>query len=122
MTELPDLFIHGIDLLNRGKYFEAHEAIEAAWRSEKGSIRTLYQGILQVAVVYYHISNRNYTGARKVIKHAITNLSEFMDSALFDVPGIIRNLNEINDYLERSKPDEFNEINPALLKPVTLHR
>ena len=77
--ELPDAFLHGLELLNRGEYFEAHEAIEAAWRAEPGEIRQLYQGILQVAVVYHHVTRHNYNGARKVIQRAISNLSPFME-------------------------------------------
>ena len=56
----------GLRLFNAGKYFEAHEALEDAWNEEKGSVRDLYRGILQIAVVYLHITRRNYNGAIKV--------------------------------------------------------
>src|SRR5262245_54792803 len=56
----------GLRLFNAGEYFEAHEALEAAWNAEKGPVRDLYRGILQIAVVYLHITRRNYNGAVKV--------------------------------------------------------
>lgn len=122
MLEFPKAFIHGIDLLNQGDYFEAHEVIEAAWRAEPGEIRVLYQGILQVAVVYYHITRNNYGGARKVIKRAILNLSPFIDNALIDVPEIIRNLNSLDTSLEKLKSGKSAEYSKAFLKPVRLRQ
>lgn len=58
--------IQGLELFNHGYYFEAHEALEAAWREESGPLRDLYRGILQVGVVYLHITRHNYPGALKV--------------------------------------------------------
>ena len=40
--------VYGMELFNQGRYFEAHEALEAAWRDESGPVRDLYRGILQV--------------------------------------------------------------------------
>ncbi len=56
----------GLRLFNAGQYFEAHEALEAAWNEEKSEVRDLYRGILQIAVVYLHIRRGNYPGAIKV--------------------------------------------------------
>lgn len=56
----------GLRLFNAGEYFEAHEALEDAWNAEPGKVRDLYRGILQIAVVYLHITRRNYNGAVKV--------------------------------------------------------
>ena len=58
--------IRGLELFNLGRYFEAHEALEAAWRAESGPVRDLYRGILQVGLVYLHITQYNYPGALKV--------------------------------------------------------
>lgn len=56
----------GIRLINQGRYFEAHEELEAAWRDEKGKIRELYQGILEAGVTYLHLRRGNLAGAQKV--------------------------------------------------------
>ncbi len=58
--------IQGLEAFNHGHYFEAHEALETAWRNESGQVRDLYRGILQVGVVYLHITRHNYPGAIKV--------------------------------------------------------
>ena len=58
--------LDGILLFNRGEFFEAHEALEDAWRDERTEVRNLYKGILQIAVTNLHITRGNYQGAIKV--------------------------------------------------------
>jgi uncharacterized protein len=48
MGALPPLALRGLELFNQGEYFEAHEALELAWREETGPVRELYRGILQI--------------------------------------------------------------------------
>lgn len=67
----------GLRLFNEGKYFEAHEALEVAWLEEKGEIRDLYRGILQVGVTYLHITRGNYNGAIKVHGRSVRWLKDF---------------------------------------------
>ena len=62
-NELPPEVLKGIRLFNRRRFFEAHEALETAWRAERGTTRYLYQGILQLGVGYYHLLKGNYIGA-----------------------------------------------------------
>ena len=63
----------GLRLFNAGEYFEAHEALEDAWNAEPGKVRELYRGILQIAVVYLHITRGNYNGAVKVYARSLKN-------------------------------------------------
>ncbi len=62
-TALPWQLLTGLELFNAREFFESHEALEDAWRAEPGPIRELYQGILQAAVSYLHITHQNYPGA-----------------------------------------------------------
>src|SRR5512145_1058725 len=74
---LPPEARRGIELFNAGEYFEAHEALENAWRAEPGQIRELYQGILQVAVTYLHIQRGNYSGALRVAARCQRKLEQW---------------------------------------------
>ena len=67
----------GILLFNQGKYFEAHEELETAWKEERGKVRELYQGILQAAVTYLHITRGNYAGALKVYTRSMRKLLQW---------------------------------------------
>jgi predicted metal-dependent hydrolase len=64
--ELHPKAIEGIELFNASKYWEAHEALEAAWKDERSPVRHLYKGILQVGVMYLQIERGNYLGMAKM--------------------------------------------------------
>lgn len=49
--------LEGIRLYNEGRYFDAHEALEIAWRAEPEPDRRLYQGILQAGIAFMHARN-----------------------------------------------------------------
>lgn len=76
---LPPLAQKGIELFDRGEYFEAHEELELAWRAEPGPVRNLYQGILQIGIAYLHIQRGNYRGARKMFNRAKATLANLPD-------------------------------------------
>ncbi len=71
---LPRVARQGILLLQKGRYFEAHEALEKAWRETDSPGRELYQGLLQAAVVYLHLERGNWPGALKVYHRALKHL------------------------------------------------
>ena len=74
--------LRGLELFNAGEYFEAHEALEDAWRDETGPVRLLYQGILQVAVTYLHVQHDNYEGALKLSARAGAKLAAWPATAM----------------------------------------
>jgi predicted metal-dependent hydrolase len=54
----------GIELFNRGLYWEAHEAWEEAWIPDRrGPEGGFYKGLIQVAAGCLHHSRRNRRGA-----------------------------------------------------------
>ena len=54
----------GVDLFNRGLYWEAHEAWEEAWTPDRrGPDRGFYKGLIQVAAGCLHYGRRNRRGA-----------------------------------------------------------
>ncbi len=71
--------IEGLKLFNQKQFFEAHEELEEAWRDETGTIRELYRGMLQAAVVYLHITRGNYDGAVKVYGRCLKWLNLWPD-------------------------------------------
>ncbi len=54
----------GVELFNRGRYWEAHEAWEDAWTPDRrGPDRGFYKGLIQVAAGCLHYGRRNRRGA-----------------------------------------------------------
>ena len=56
------LFI-ALNLFNKHKWYEAHDAFEEIWNSVDGDERQVIQGILQVSVSQFHLSKGNLNGA-----------------------------------------------------------
>ena len=111
--------MEGVHLMNRGEYFEAHEALEAAWKEEPGPLRDLYKGILQAAVVYLHITRRNYTGAVKVYGRSQKWLTKWDGVVLgIDISALRRDLDAVMLEVRRLGPERLGEFDRTLLKPV----
>src|SRR5215813_11844460 len=67
----------GIGLFNSAAYFDAHEALEDAWRESEGGERLLLQAIMQAAVAMHHLRSRNIVGARGVMARCLRNLDGY---------------------------------------------
>jgi|SRR5208282_176015 len=72
-----DDFRTGLHLFNRAQFFDAHEALENAWRSVPVNqpLRRHLQGMVQLAVAFHHVSKGNCVGARSVLERAMRNLN-----------------------------------------------
>ncbi len=111
--------IEGIRLFNQGKYFEAHEELETAWRDEPGPIRSLYQGVLQIAVAYFYLTRDNYVGAVKVYGRSLKWLHAYPDSCRgVDVGQLKHDAETVFAEVERLGPERLSTLNRALFRPI----
>jgi uncharacterized protein len=116
---LPPSAVEGLEFFNQGRYFEAHEALEAAWRSEPGPIRDLYRGILQAAVVYLHLTRRNYPGVMKVYHRCRILLAAWPETCRGVAVGRLRrDLEDVVRRVEQLGQDRILDFNLSQLKPV----
>lgn len=60
---LPPEFWLGIEQFNQQEFYACHDTLEALWMEATEPERTFYQGILQIAVGFYHLGNQNQRGA-----------------------------------------------------------
>ena len=70
-------FRRGIELFNRGEFFDAHEVLEDVWRVAPDEEKKFLQGLIQVAVGLHHYSTGNKVGARSLLARADRNLSSY---------------------------------------------
>lgn len=111
--------LEGIQLFNRGEYFEAHEALETAWRAESSPIRDLYRGILQVAVAYLHITRGNYAGAIKVYARSQKWLRLWPESCRgLNVAALQRDAERALAEVRRLGPQGLSAFDPKLFRPI----
>jgi rubrerythrin len=109
----------GLRLFNAGQYFEAHEALEDAWNEEQSRARDLYRGILQIAVVYLHITRRNYHGAVKVYARSQRWIRDWPDVCRgIEVAELRRDAEAVINEVRRLGLERISEFDNSLLKPV----
>jgi rubrerythrin len=114
----PDA-IEGLRLFNERKFFEAHEELEKAWIEEKGRIRDLYKGILQVGVTYLHILRGNYDGAIKVHHRSQKWIVDWPDLCRgIYVKQLREDLEVVMKEVERLGKEHIGEFDLSLIKTV----
>ena len=74
---MSSLLEKGIEEFNRQYFFEAHDLWEELWVGTVGHKRLFYQGLIQTAVGFYHLSNKNYKGACSQFEKACRKLEEY---------------------------------------------
>ncbi len=111
--------VEGLKLMNEKKFFEAHEELEIAWNEEKGKVRELYQGILQMAVTYLHITRGNYDGAVKVYGRSMRWLKDWPVVCRGIQVGQLREDAEVViKEVERLGKENLGKFDQNLFKPV----
>jgi hypothetical protein len=111
--------IHGLELFNQGKFFEAHEVLESAWNEDQTPGRELYRAILQVAVAYLQIERRNYNGAVKMflrLRQWIEPLPAVCRGV--DVAQLRTEARLVYQNLLALGPQQINSFDHSLFKPV----
>ncbi len=101
--ELSDEGKHGLQLISKGKYYEAHEILELAWQNSDGAEAYLIRSMLQVSIIYLHIQRDNLRGAMKML----LRVKEWLDPLPskcqgFDVEALRENLDELRATLDES--------------------
>jgi len=91
------LFIKGITLFNEKNFYDAHESWEELWSEYRLKDEIFIQGLIQLAVAFFHITNLNLKGSRNLFNKCLPKLKKF--------PANHRNINllEIIDSAENSK-------------------
>jgi len=67
----------GLEAFNEERFFESHDLLEDLWMDVRGRERTFFQGLIQLAIGYYHLSTGNPTGARNLLERGLKKLESW---------------------------------------------
>ena len=67
----------GLAFARAGRYFEAHEAFEDAWRAAPAAERDFFQGLVHVVVAWYQDGRGNLVGCTRQLEKARRRLGPF---------------------------------------------
>jgi predicted metal-dependent hydrolase len=119
---LPPKALKGIEEFNQGLFFECHETLEDAWNAEAGLVRMLYQGILQLAVGYLHITRKNWRGAVKVLERGIPKVAHFHPVCQgIDVAEAVAQAQAVRAELVRLGPERIEEFDTTAFPKIQVN-
>src|SRR6516162_6799202 len=71
-------FKRGLDAIRAGRYFEAHEELEEAWRAAPAEERDFFQGLVHVAVAWYQAGRGRPVATGRQLEKAGRRLAPFI--------------------------------------------
>lgn len=121
--DAPDGFWQGIDEFNKQKFFECHETLEAVWNKQTGPERELTQGIIQIAVAYYHLLRDNKKGALKLLKRGGERVAKFQPNYFsIDITRLSETVTRQIDALERDSGSESVRIEIPRVEKIQVEK
>jgi uncharacterized protein len=111
-----EYFEEGIELFNKGRFFECHEAWEEVWKQSRGEEKLFYQGLIQAAVAILHAQRGNRDGARTQYAKARAKLDPIASEHMGLAIGKLRD--DLAEFFGVALAEEARE----LPRPPRLHR
>lgn len=115
----PDGYLrYAQDLLDERLAFNAHEVLEAAWKSAPEDERSLWQGLAQLAVGITHIQRGNIGGAVALLRRAAERIGEAEWAPHeIDAAGLARCAAALANDLDSGAEIAPDRLRPRLLRP-----
>ncbi len=74
---IPAAFWQGVEQFNQHEFYACHDTLEALWMESMEPDKRFYQGVLQIAVGLYHLSNQNWRGSAMLMGEGIGRLDYY---------------------------------------------
>lgn len=105
-------------LIDQGLAFNAHEVLEAAWKSGPAAERPLWQGLAQLAVGITHVQRGNVTGAIALLRRASHHLAETDRCPVHsvDIAGLVDYADALVHDLTAGAPVSAERLKPTLVR------
>ena len=111
MTPAVPQFWQGVEQFNCQQFYACHDTLEALWMEATEPEKTFYQGILQIAVALYHLSNSNWRGAVILLGEGINKLQRYPSIyAGIDVDDLIISSGAMLQALQKAGAEEIIEL------------
>lgn len=116
MVTSPE-FERGIAEFNQQQFYACHDTLEAIWVDAPEVDKRFYQGILQVAVGCYHLSNDNLRGAIILLGEAVRRLCDYQpDYEEINVEQLLEQAMALLQVLQQLQPEQTSDFWQQLLQ------
>ena len=107
---ISERFRKGINLFNSHSFYECHDVLEDVWFDVRGSSRRFYQGLIHLAVGFYHITVRkNPKGAVSQLSKGIEKLSDYRPGYQgVELDSLLKEIEMCRDIIKNGIPEVFD--------------
>lgn len=106
---MPPEFWIGIEQFNQQEFYACHDTLEALWMEAVEPEKSFYQGILQIAVGFYHLGNQNRRGAIILLGEGMNRLRRYRpEFAELDIAQLLAESQAIQAQLQQLQLAEQN--------------
>jgi len=77
LEPMLDAYKHGLEHIRAGRYFEAHEELELAWRAAAPDEKDFFQGLVHVAVAWYQAGRGKPLATERQLEKALRRLAAY---------------------------------------------
>ena len=103
-------FEQGIAQFNQQEFYACHDTLEAVWVEADEADQRFYQGILQLAVGCYHLSNDNLRGAIILLGEAVRRLCDYQpDYEGINVELLLEQALQLLQALQQLQPEQAGQ-------------
>ena len=119
---IPPEFWQGVEQFNSRQFYACHDTLEALWIEAGEPEKTFYQGILQIAVSQYHLSNGNWRGAVILLGEGSNRLRRYPSVYQgIDVDQLLTQTAALLSLLQQLGADNFHALaDPQALPSPTI--
>ncbi|MGB5134804.1 MAG: DUF309 domain-containing protein [Prochlorococcaceae cyanobacterium] len=112
-------FREAVGLFNAGQWYAAHDGFEELWHETAGPLRSILQGILQLAVAQLHLERGNLRGATILTGEGLGRLRSAPERALgLDLAALRVSAGAWLQVLQHQEQLAPGELPPPRLRPA----
>lgn len=117
-----DTVLHkSVLLFNHHLFFEVHEVLEPQWMKEQGEVKSFLQGLIQVAVAFYHLERGNLAGTRSLLYEGLIKIAPHSPACLgVELQDFIAGLEQCRQDIAGLSPETYKQFSPAMIPRMRL--
>ena len=117
-SSLPPEFWLGVEQFNQQEFYACHDTLEALWMEAVEPEKSFYQGILQIAVGFYHLGNQNLRGAIILLGEGMNRLRRYRPEVVeIDLEPLLAQSQAIQTRLQQIQSEQTAGQMPQQIEP-----
>lgn len=114
-NSIPPEFWQAVEQFNQQDFYACHDTLESLWMEVSEPDKKFYQGILQIAVALYHLSNHNWKGAAILLGEGMSRLRSYQPTYFeINVAEILQISSQILQKLQEVGPENVVKLTDQL--------